>query len=113
MDSGVTCRVAIGSDGQAAVMAPGGGDLFLVMAYSVQGVRTGQYAQQAAQATDVGVNSDAKAIYFTWLYNSNTGREPMVRRRQRSDLCLGVLACARARVRVCACMYVYVCVVWG
>jgi hypothetical protein len=77
--SGATCRVDLGDDGVVvaayAVQSAGG---WLWGAYTPSGERFLQRAQPAALLTSVLVNAATRQLGVAWIYDSNTGKEPMV-----------------------------------
>lgn len=75
-----TCRVDIGDDGVvAASLAATDAALGMLWAvYSPAGVRTLGEGRQAAGITGVFVDAARRHVGMSFIYNSNTGREPMV-----------------------------------
>eukprot|EP00045_Choanoeca_perplexa_P020347 m.4138 g.4138 ORF g.4138 m.4138 type:complete len:761 (+) comp6723_c0_seq2:1-2283(+) len=76
-DGDLRCRTSIGQDGTAAALVPTGA-VTLIMSYSSDGKRLGQFSLPDSGVTDVAVDSSTQRVHVTWSYDSNTGHEPMV-----------------------------------
>jgi hypothetical protein len=75
-----TCRVDVGEDGTvaAALAAATADGRWLWAAWTPGGARVRAEAVRAAALTDVFVDSARGAVGASYIYDSNTGREPMV-----------------------------------
>ncbi len=73
------CRVDIADDGAVvAAYAVNSAAGWLWGAYSASGARVVQRAQPAAALTSVLIDAASRQVGLSWIYDSNTGQEPMV-----------------------------------